>query len=357
MSDLHFKHLEKYSKGRTGDRMNLEIPVPRTESGKAYRHCPNDECTPRVFLIGNTVSDGQPASPEKNRKRRESGQPGMTCPYCGTDAEDSNFTYPADVEAAVNHVGWAASQDVADHLDKMFKGIFGGSRSQGLVKLTYEVKGRTSSPPVPYREDLLRNLACHICAREYGVYAIALFCPDCGSENLRTHFGREIELIDYQIEIAGKCGSENQSELGYRLLGNAHEDVLTSFETYMKTLYRFVVRKRAPQRWDELCGKGKIKNRFQNVHTARALFREVAADPFSNLTNDEFSQLALSVDKRHLFGHNLGLVDEAFLKDGQRDGNIGMTVPLLADDVRHFVRLSCKVVTTIANCIEELHPA
>ena len=39
-----------------------------------------------------------------------------------------------------------------------------------------------------------------------------------------------------QVELASKLAVE-QSELAYRLLGNAHEDVLTAFEATLKTVY------------------------------------------------------------------------------------------------------------------------
>ena len=32
---------------------------------------------------------------------------------------------------------------------------------------------------------------CDHCGRDYGVFAIGLFCPDCGAPNLRLHFARE----------------------------------------------------------------------------------------------------------------------------------------------------------------------
>lgn len=59
------------------------------------------------------------------------------------------------------------------------------------------------------------------------MFAIALFCPDCGAPNLALHFARETELVGQQVDLAE---SQDRQELAYRLLGNAHEDVLTAFE-------------------------------------------------------------------------------------------------------------------------------
>jgi hypothetical protein len=111
----------------------------------------------------------------------------------------------------------------------------------GLFGISMEVEGGSSSRPRAWIEDLLRELACDQCGREYGVYAIGLFCPDCGATNLAVHFSREVELIDRQLDLAQDV---EDREMSWRLLGNAHEDVLTALETYLKVVYRFVVDRR-----------------------------------------------------------------------------------------------------------------
>jgi hypothetical protein len=47
-----------------------------------------------------------------------------------------------------------------------------------------------------------------------------------------------------QVELAGNLGPERQ-ELAYRLMGNAHEDVLTAFEATLKTVYLYKVASQA----------------------------------------------------------------------------------------------------------------
>jgi len=57
-------------------------------------------------------------------------------------------------------------------------------------------------------------LSATICGRDYGVYAIGLFCPDCGAPNLRLHFERERQLVNAQVEIA-EAQDEGLAELAY----------------------------------------------------------------------------------------------------------------------------------------------
>ena len=79
--------------------------------------------------------------------------------------------------------------------------------------------------------------------------------------------------------------SELGSELSYRILGNAHEDVVTALEAYLKTAYRFLVRKRySAAEALQFCSKKAIQNSFQNIERGERLFRQrLNIEPFAHL--------------------------------------------------------------------------
>lgn len=341
MSDFHFKRLEKYKVGGTKDKMELRIPLPKSPSGKVYRWCPNEECTPRLFLLGG----GQP--PENldiTKLRRAPGAPGTTCPYCGIDDDDGNFNYESDIESIKAYMLWAVKKDIGDFFGRMSRD-FNRSVSKGgpiTIKMTH--KSDLSPEPRAWREDLIRNLACDICGREYGTYAIALFCPDCGCTNLHVHFEREIELVLQQIDLAEQTATNGNSELSYRILGNSHEDVLTAFETYQKTTYKYLVRKILPKEEAiKMTSKGAIGNRFQNIERARELYKNLSIEPFNVLTSDEFGLMKVNIEKRHVIGHNLSMADEAYSEAEERE-KPGTTVEILADEISEFAKTAKKVV-------------
>lgn len=270
MSDFRFRRLERYKVGGTKNGMELIIPLPKSPSGKVYRWCPNHKCTPRLFLLGNSY---RPENLDVNTLRRAPGVPGTTCPYCGFNAEDNEFNYDGDIDAIKAYMKWAVTRDIGDYFEKISRDFNRSQPKGGLISLKMNFK--TSHPPEPraWREDLIRNLACDICGREYGIYAIALFCPDCGSKNLHVHFEREIELILQQIDLAEQAAENGNNELSYRILGNAHEDVVTALETYQKTCYRFLVRKTfSEDQAERMTSKGTIGNRFQNIDRSKDLY-------------------------------------------------------------------------------------
>jgi hypothetical protein len=263
------------------------------------------------------------------------------CPYSGIVEEDDAFTHPDDVKAVVEMVKHDAVEDVRDALSAMLANAFkGGSSNGSFIKVTANVKRGTPKPrPRFARQDLMRELVCDHCGRDYGVFAIGLFCPDCGAPNLRLHFVRETELVGDQVALAEEI-AEDRVELAYRLLGNAHEDVLTAFEATLKTVY--------------LYGKGsagtnplpKVGNDFQNVDKAIKRFAELGLDPFTGLSDEEVDALRLNIQKRHVIGHNLGVVDEKFATH-ESDAKIGETVNLVGEDINVFAAISQKVINNL----------
>ena len=143
-------------------------------------------------------------------------------------------------------------------------------------------KKGSNPAPIAIREDLLRNLVCDVCSRSYGVYAIGLFCPDCGAPNVQLHFRREVELIHRQIKIAEGQNALGDVELGYRLMGNAHEDVLTAFEATLKAVYIHLTRLSEP-----VDARADVGNEFQNVERARKRFLELGINPFDGVSESD----------------------------------------------------------------------
>lgn len=344
MTDIRFRHLEKYKVGETDAGMQLSVPIPMSPSGKSYRECPDTNCSPRLFQLGDAPQDRAINVEHRKLICREPGTSGTTCPYCGRSDDDHQFDAHMDIEAIKEQIGYEALRDVHDHLKEITRD-FNKKSSGGLFSLKLQVSSVPPSRPLAIREDLLRELTCNVCRRTYAVYAIALYCPDCGAPALAAHFSREMELVGLQLELS-EAKQNEYPELGYRILGNAHEDVLTAFETAQKTLYRHLVRHRLPDHYDELCTQRVIGNAFQNIDRSRALFANLSLDPFDALSIDDSEVLNLNIQKRHVIGHNLSLADDRY-QTLAKDARPGQTIALMRDDVMQFATVTAKVVSVL----------
>lgn len=346
MKDFRLRRLERHRVGGSGDRMELSYPAPRSPSGKVYHYSPNPDAVPRLFLIGDAPDERQIASEHRPRLRREPGPGETVCPYSGMSAPDADFVHLDDIEAIKKQIEWELAADVQDHLADMAKDFNRRQPRNSLINIKMDVKPRRRLRPLAIREDLLRDLDCDICRRAYAVYAIALFCPDCGAPNLALHFRREVALVAEQIGLAQAQDEAGRPELAYRLMGNAHEDVLTAFETALKTVYRYVVRARLPEQAEALCAKKAIGNAFQNIDRARAKFAPLGIDPFTNIPAVDLNLLRVNIQKRHVIGHNLGVADEHYAELTQTE-QPGETVALIGDETRRFGEICLRVVTAL----------
>jgi hypothetical protein len=338
---MRFRNLEKYKTGGSGNNMTLGIPLPKTPDGRVYRYSPNENAHPRLFLLGERAPEFVVPETLTARMTHPPGTSGTICPYSGISDEDANFTHPADIAAAKEVVAHAAHADAAALIHGMFDDL--ARKNSGNRFLTIKTGPQPSPKPAPRfaRSDLLRELICDECGRDYGVYAISLFCPDCGAPNIHLHFAREAELVREQVELAGNLGPERQ-ELAYRLMGNAHEDVLTAFEATLKTVYLYKV---ASQ--ESVVADAKpVGNAFQNIERGRKRFAEFDFDPFGSLTSDALAVLTLNIQKRHVIGHNLGVADAGFAEHAG-EARLGETVPLVGDDILQFAGICQSVVDGI----------
>lgn len=333
---MKFNSLEELRIGGEGSDMVLGVAPPRTPRGRVYRFSPNAEALPRHFVLGDFDAKASIGAASRARMKLEPRSDKTVCPYSGIVAADSEFTHPEDLTAAIETVKHAVVADMKDAIQDMLRRSFSGSKY-----ITFRATGGSTQQPKPrfMRDDLLRELVCDHCARDYGVYAIALFCPDCGAPNLRLHFRREAELVNVQADLA-EAQTEINRELAYRLLGNAHEDVLTAFEATLKTVYLHKIDRRQVEKFKP------VRNDFQNVEIARKRFTELGIDPFVGLTEDELDTLKLNIQKRHVIGHNLGVVDEKFAEHAN-ESRIGETIRLLSVDVKVFTSLAQKVVDNL----------
>ena len=177
------------------------------------------------------------------------------------------------------------------------------------------------------------------------MFAVGLFCPDCGAGNLPVHFMREIELIRRQVESAD--GLVDNPELAYRLLGNAHEDVLSALETYLKTIYGFLA-STAPG-----AGSRAIGTDLQRIDGIKERFAELGIAPFSILSPDDLAVLRQNVEKRHVVGHNLGIADHKYAKAASAE-KVGHTVDLLGTKILNFADIAGSVVLHVAQAARPL---
>ena len=137
MPDFRLHNLERYQTGGSGDHIELSMPLPKSASGMVNQHCPNENCAPRAFQLGDVVEDFKPPDTTDAHCRREPHTDGVTCPYCGHDDGNQAFIHPDDMKAVEQEIIWAARRDISD--------ILGGMASDFNRKSSRSVCGNISN--------------------------------------------------------------------------------------------------------------------------------------------------------------------------------------------------------------------
>jgi rRNA maturation protein Nop10 len=282
----------------------------------------------------------------------------MTCPYCGEDGLDAAFRHPSDQRYLKKRIDWERRKfcdkvmdDALAPIREAMKRMASGSRGMITVTSTTTRRPLPPRPLAPRRSDLLRNVACGLCRREYGVYALALFCPDCGGPNLSTHFAREAGLVRDEIALAS---DPSEAERIARRIANAHEDVVSALEAYLKAVYVMVARRRESPATPPRVAK--IGNAFQNIEKGRKLYEPFGVDPFGCLDDEGLAFLTRMLLKRHAVAHNLGIADEKYVAQSG-DGSSGKPVALTHGDVERLVALVANVVQHLERTVPEFLPS
>ena len=148
-------------------------------------------------------------------------------------------------------------------------------------------------------------------------------------------------LVRQQVELVAKL-EDGQQELAYRLLGNAHADVLTAFEATLKTVYLY----KAGAFAANADAVKPVGNAFQNIERGQKRYAEFGFDPFERLAPDALATLTLNIQKRHVIGHNLGIVDAAFAEHAA-DARLGESIPLVGEDILQFAQLGQMVINHV----------
>ena len=269
-------------------QITFTVGLP-TEEGFVGRKCSGESCG-RYFKVDGASVRAQ-----------------MHCPYCGDDFPTGDLLTEEQARYATDVVHDEAVALVEKELQDMLSRAFRGSKS-----VTYRPGNPRPRPrPVPPVERQVDSeLRCPDCDTLFQVDGIFGYCPGCKSENLRLY---DANLAVIRREIA-------QSSSPERALRHAYSDLVSTFETFC--------RKEAKR-------LGVKQGRFQNLDHTRKLFRKhVGVDFLQGLDHAEVRQLKQVFEKRNVYEHNEGVVNERYANQIPEDSVLlGSKAPLSVDEL------------------------
>jgi hypothetical protein len=288
-----------------GRRMVVSL-APDAE-GFVGRECPSAGCL-GYFKIAPGTGNPTVAS--------------CTCPYCGTCATHDQFFTPEQNEytksVVLNRFTGALLKDL--------KALERRPRRGAFFSIGLSVTGRPH-PIRHYREKALETiLVCQDCSLRYAIYGVFGHCPDCRSHNSCQILDANLDLVGRMLDLAADAPDV---DLTTRLVENALEDCVSTFDAWGRaTVAAFASCAAAPTETHAVS--------FQNLdRVRRRLHRLFGFEVASAIDENALKDLRRTFQKRHLFAHKMGVVDQEYVEtaDDSR-AVVGRKITVTAAEVR-----------------------
>jgi hypothetical protein len=184
-----------------------------------------------------------------------------------------------------------------DRLERSFRQLERTSRNS-LIQIKIKSSGNNFNFPIKYytEEELETRIECDNCGLEFSIYGVFSTCPDCNQLNAFLIYDKSLDVISKKLDVFSK--PEIPEEIVEISLSSIISSCISAFDGLGKEL-----RKRKPEKYPK-----RPKNLFQNLFQLNKDLNDLISEKHSH-----YSLLLRLFQVRHLFEHNMGVVDEDFV--------------------------------------------
>jgi DNA-directed RNA polymerase subunit RPC12/RpoP len=279
--------------------IELSVQIPCDDNGMAGRKCP--ECGQEFKVKFGTGLDTTE----------------MYCPYCSYKTESNEFITDEQRKLFYSYAHRYMAQQIQDMFSKSFKNSKVFKYKKGSLPSLYKYK----------EKELETNVKCNNCGLEYAIYGVFANCPDCNNANQLDILKKSIEVTQKKLNIVDNI---DEKDLIDSLLENCLTSAISAFDGF---------------------GKG-FNNAnmptFQRLYSLyEYLLKENIMDMKTFLGEDDFRFLNKMFQVRHLYEHNLGVIDKDFLAKTKLSLQVGRKYLIEKNELEKLLDLILKLSTKI----------
>ena len=311
---------------------DYQIPITIRSDSKGFydRQCPNEECE---YIFKINIDDW------KEKVLDEI----VYCPMCGYTASSDHWYTDAHVEE-IHEItsNWAMSH-IEGELDKVFSNFAKNTGNNEFFKITYKPGKKTTfiNNPIGQREEWEVEITCDKCGTRYSVIGSAYFCPCCGYNAVENVFDDSLDTVEKMIHAKQEMyqtfsrmyGNNKAHTMCRSLMEGSLGDIVSAFQKF------------AESRFISLSDKKVRVNDFQIVEKGSSLFRDNCGEGYEEwLSDDENREMNLMFQRRHIYEHNNGIVDEKYIQNsGDTVYTIGQRLIVHDSDALHLLEIIRKL--------------
>lgn len=310
--------------------ISIPVTLQSDENGYFDRECPNENC---LYQFKIKLKDWEDKVSDEE----------VHCPMCGhVDTSDKWWTQDQleqIQEIAANY----AMNYIQAELDKSFRSLERSTRSNKFFKITYKPGKRVSfiNNPIGQMPEWEQEIACEKCGTTYSVIGSAYFCPCCSYNSASSSFSESLDTIQKMLDsvdqmkalFSEKYDNDKAETMCRSMIEGSLGDCVSAFQKF------------AERRYTEITGKSARVNDFQIIEKGSNLFRSAVGYGYEKwLSEYELSMLKLYFQRRHLFEHNNGMVDEQYLsKTGDTNYSVGQRLIIRKNEVEEVLKILKKL--------------
>lgn len=305
-------------------KKEIKVSFPTDENGLTGRECP--VCNEYFKVKFGTGIKGEVP---------------CKCPYCRHTAEHQKFMTREQDDYLQSVIMKEALGPVLSQLDKSFKKLEHSTRNSFI-----QIKVKTSGNPVRikhYQEkELETDVTCDSCGLEFAVYGVFATCPDCGRLNASVIFVKSVEVAEKRLLLVDSVGGDDLKEA---VLKDSLSGGISSFDAFGK-----VLRIHRPDIFPD-----KPRNLFQNLKALELCLQGKFGRSLDDLLGIEEAKIMKTFFQvRHIYEHNMGVVDDDFISNVPSYAHMkGRKYPLNRGEIAKFLSVLRNVGLKIERIISE----
>lgn len=193
---------------------------------------------------------------------------------------------------------------------------------------------------------------CSKCSCVFDILGEYGSCPHCATANFREVFSKKLDELDQQFRSADEGLAErHEREVEWEKLTRCVSDFEALANSIRANLLRHPI---SPRRRTALQNLG-----FQNLlPTAESLQKWFDIDMLATLTEDDKRFLHVMFNRRHVFVHNGGRVDQEYLeRTGDHTVRLHQLLRLRSREIRRLLELTRKCAGSLLDDYSALLPS
>jgi hypothetical protein len=317
------------------DGFQESVAIPCDDDGHLDRLCPADDCDSRFKVFGDDWRDRVPDET-------------AWCPSCGRSDDPSDFLTDEQRNYLTSIAGYRAQQ-------AMYEGLKASERSPrrqrrrgggGMFSMTTEVKVRGPAPTRPAVMDpwdqMRSKHTCSKCGCRFAIVGAWFYCPACGKQDPLAVFSQSLAGIRHAMscidEALAPLDADIAADMRRRTIEGNLGGLVTTFQVVVEALYSAIPSAPSPG-----------MNAFQNLDRGSELWENVGGTRFEELLGSEdYSRAKLLCQRRHIFQHRDGVVDQRYLnQSGDQAYRVGERLVANARDVLELAGLVESLVSAL----------